>query len=199
MAPRIPTRSRGVTVPGSRVVRLDQIPLAGGMRAGLLDTCVLFCLILLILSAWYLRKWVQICRSEQTRSTGLMNGSGGLLVWCHFQMTDSGHKLAMPGTSCGSLSELRNSQPTLLSKSLEHTKVFANLLSYYILQKFTLVYRIWCPKQLPMWGSMMRVCSSGQDLLGFIRPTVDRTRVACAWIWFSWPWNLCWILCLVSA
>jgi len=47
----IPTRSRGATVPGSRVVRLDQIPLAGGMRAGLLDTCVLFCLILLILSA----------------------------------------------------------------------------------------------------------------------------------------------------
>ena len=46
----IPTRSRGATVSGSRVVRLDQIPLAGGMRAGhlrliLLDPFDSFCLI----------------------------------------------------------------------------------------------------------------------------------------------------------
>ena len=118
-----------------------------------------------------------------------MNGSRGLLAWCHFQMTDS-------------VLLLRNSQPTLLSKE----KVGAHqgfCKSFELLPSSEIhTSASYSVSEIAADGdSETRVCPCGaapeaapQHRASLVRifsalsvRRHDPTRGACAWIWFSWP------------
>ena len=128
-----------------------------------------------------------------------MNGSRGLLAWCHFQMTDS-------------VLLLRNSQPTLLSK--EKVGAHQGICKSFELLPSSEIHTSasYSVSEIAADGdSETRVCpcgaapeaascESGQDLLGVIRPTArpyeGRVRLDLVLV-ANWPWTLCWILCLV--